>query len=367
MTMEQKRTRHSQFFQPLEKGEGGYLAITSPINDSQTPPYPILSPSTLEERWFSTEYRLKGAEANIHNTYWGQDAIQNEFVNLGPGVQAAMLGAPYKVTISSIWFDTDPPLKNWDNPPKLTTDFNHPLHKVIDEHTKELCAASNGRYAVSTTDIGGQLDVLYSLRGEDLLMDFIEYPEEVLAMQAHLDEEFLMYFNHQMDIIMPTGLGCSSWMPIVSDMPYYPIQCDVSAMFSPAMFEKFALPSLDKVSSAIGNSIYHLDGPGEIPHLDMLLSLKHVHSIQWVPLPQVAGLGPTSYSTARFEDEMSLDIYRRTKAAGKKVVLLGVPPSQIETIYNAVGSDGVFICTYINTRKDADALIEHAHQQKWLR
>ena len=361
MTMAEKRARHRRFFEPPQKGEGGYLAVTSVIDDSGKLPYALPEPKNLEEKWLSTDYRVKRAEAAAQNTYWGQDAIQCEFVNFGPGVQAALLGAPYKIEPDSIWFDTDPPIKSWDNLPGFTTDKNHELYKAIEDHTKALCAASKGRYIPSVTDIGGQYDVLFSLRGEELLMDLIEYPEEVIKLENHLDDEFLKYARTLFEIVKDKGY--TSWMPLVSDAPYYPLQCDLSVMISPAMFEKFVLPSLDRVSKEIGNSIYHLDGPEEIAHLDMLLSLKHFHAVQWVPLPNPL---PTGGALQYYNDELSFGVYRRCLKAGKKVVLLGVSPSQVADIYNNVGTDGVYILTHCPSRKEADQLIEHANNN-WLK
>ena len=160
MDMEKKRARHSQYFQPLEKGEGGYLAVTSPITDSGKLPVELPEPRDVNEKWLCTDYRLKRAEAASVNTFFGLDAIQYEFVNLGPGVLAALVGATHKLTMNSIWFDTDPPIKNWDNLPPFTININHELYKVVEEHTRKLCAASKNRWAVSITDIGGTLDVL---------------------------------------------------------------------------------------------------------------------------------------------------------------------------------------------------------------
>ena len=360
--MIEKRERHRRFFEPLEKGEGGYLAVTSPIDDSGQVKVEVPSPKSAEEKWLSTEYRLQRAEAAAQNIFWGQDAIHHEFVNFGPGVQAALLGAPYKIEPDSIWFDTDPPLKDWDNMPAFVTDKEHELYKAIEDHTRSLCAASKGRYAVSITDIGGQLDVLFSLRGEELLMDLIDYPDKVLALQSHLDDEFLKYCKTLCDIIEPTGCGFTSWMPLLSDSVYYPIQCDFSVMISPAMFEKFAMPSLDRISREVGCAIYHLDGPEEIQHLEMLLSLKHVHAIQWTPLPKPVGGNYNQH----FNDEMSFEVYRRSLKAGKKIVLLGVEPSQVPDIFNNIGSDGVFITTSCPSRKEADVLIEYA-RKNWLR
>ena len=365
MSISQKRERYRRFWQPLTKGEGAYLSVVSPIDDSGKPKYELIPPQSYEERVLSVEYSLQSAEAETYNKYWGLDAINNAFVGFGPGVHAAMLGAPYVFKDNTIWFDMDPPIKNWDVIPRLTTNRGHDLYKAIETHTRALCGASRDRYAVSCTDIGGQMDVFFSLRGEELLSDFIEYPDIVMAVEEQLDNEFIDYFNTLSGIIGPAGCGYSGWIPIISDAPWYPLQCDMSVMISPEMFEKFVLPSLDKVSAAIGQSIYHLDGPGEIKHLDMLLSLKHVNAIQWVPLPTAKLKNYANY-TQDFADEMSLNVYRRTLAAGKKVVLVWVKPQQVPVILDAVGCDGVFMEIICQTRKEADELIDYA-RKNWLR
>ena len=356
---EKKRNRHLQFWQPLEKGEGGYLAVNAPSGNDYVH---IPRPEDPEEQWVSTDYRVKVAEAHSVNTYFGQDAINNQFVNFGPGVHAAILGSEYAFTRDSVWFGGEPYIKDWSEP--IKTNKEHKLFKGIEEHTRALCAASKGRYTVSSTDIGGQYDVLYSLRGEDLLTDFIEYPDEVIAAESELNREFIDFFYYLTNIIEEAGCGFSSWMPIYSDIPYYPIQCDMSVMISQKMFEKFVLPSLDNVSSQIKRTIYHLDGKEQIQHLDMILSLKHVQAIQWVPSTQaVHKSGRKNFGD--FADEKSFDIYKRTLAAGKKLFLYA-HADQVPVIYETVGSDGVFIQTYCSSKKDADDLIETA-KKNWIK
>ncbi|MCL2603514.1 MAG: hypothetical protein FWD90_03455 [Defluviitaleaceae bacterium] len=363
-TAEQKRNRHRRFWQPLEKGEGAYIAVQSPIDDTGTQIGRFSPAVSKEENLLDVSRCVERAEATVAGTYFGLDAIHSHFINFGPGVQAAFFGAPYTITDNSVWFDLNPPIKSWDPMPDLKMNREHELYKATEAQTRALCAASKGRYAVSYTDIGGQYDILFSLRGEDLFMDMLDCPETVLAAEDKLDAAFIEYFNTLTDIIRPAGLGFTNWMPVVSDVPWYPIQCDMSVMLSPKQFERFVLPSLDRVSAAIGQTIYHLDGPEEIRHLDMLLSLKYVNAIQWVPLPTLAL--PGGGYTQNFADKMSLDIYRHAKAAGKKIMLYGVRAEQIQTIFNAVGRDGIFIYTYCGTRKDADALVEHA-ERNWVR
>jgi 5-methyltetrahydrofolate--homocysteine methyltransferase len=202
---------------------------------------------------------------------------------------------------------------------------------------------------------------LFSLRGEELLYDLTDYPSEVSALESRLNDEWLKCFWQFHGLIKPIGHGFTTWMPLVSDFdkPYYPIQCDFCVMISPQMFERFVLPSLDRVSRDIGCAVYHLDGPEEIRHLDMILSLEHVHAIQWTPLPQ----GGKQY----FNDKMSLEVYRRAKAAGKKAAVFHVDPGQVADIYNAAGPDGMFILSNCKTRKEADDLIECAQNNNWIR
>jgi 5-methyltetrahydrofolate--homocysteine methyltransferase len=366
MTTAEKRARHQRFWQPLEKGEGGYLSVTAPLAASGAAPATVPALRDLAEQWLSPAYQVLKAEAMLQNTFFGEDSIPSVFVNLGPGVQAALLGAPYLLRPDSVWFGLEPPLKDWNSIPVFKTDQEHELYKAVDGITRALCEISHERFAVSFTDIGGQYDVLYSLRGDSLLTDFIEYPDEIAEAERRLDEEFLRYFFELRDIIAPTGCGYSNWIPVLSDEPWYPFQCDLSVMISPAMFERFVLPSLDKVSTAIGRGIYHLDGPGEIHHLDMILSLKNISAVQWVPLPKQHTGKAGVVMRQDYADEMSLGVYRRCLAAGKKVVLLNIEPKQVEPIFNAVGSDGVFIFTSCQAQKEAEALIASAHQQKWI-
>ena len=49
------------------------------------------------------------------------------------------------------------------------------------------------------------------------------------------------------------------------------------------MFERFVLPDLAACCEKLDYAFYHLDGKGQIRHLDMLLSLPHLRGIQWVP------------------------------------------------------------------------------------
>lgn len=65
-------------------------------------------------------------------------------------------------------------------------------------------------------------------------------------------------------------------------MPYM-LQCDFAYMISPDQFEEFVLPELKTCCKRIARPFYHLDGKGQLGHLDHLLSIAELRGIQWVP------------------------------------------------------------------------------------
>jgi len=48
------------------------------------------------------------------------------------------------------------------------------------------------------------------------------------------------------------------------------------------MFERFVLPDLVRCCEYLDYGFYHLDGPGELPHLPLLLKIERLRGIQWI-------------------------------------------------------------------------------------
>lgn len=77
--------------------------------------------------------------------------------------------------------------------------------------------------------------------------------------------------------------GCTDWSTIYSRSPSYVLQCDFCYMIGTDMFEEFVLHTLQRDCLALTNTLYHLDGEGELRHLDRLLSIPALKAVQWVP------------------------------------------------------------------------------------
>ena len=69
-------------------------------------------------------------------------------------------------------------------------------------------------------------------------------------------------------------------------------------------------------------SIYHLDGPGQIPHLDILLEIPELDGIQWVP-----GAGNPGTGSAEW-----FPMYRRIQEKGKLLILQGMAKEDVEGV-----------------------------------
>ena len=68
------------------------------------------------------------------------------------------------------------------------------------------------------------------------------------------------------------------------------------------------MPHLQEECRNLDWSIYHWDGPGQIPHLDLLLDIPELTGIQWVPGAGKPGTGSPKW----------FDLYRRIQARGKR-------------------------------------------------
>ena len=96
------------------------------------------------------------------------------------------------------------------------------------------------------------------------------------------------------------------------------------------MFEEVFLPGIVNECRFLDRSIYHLDGPAALRHLDSLLAIPELHAIQWVP-----GAGREDF--ARW-----IPVYQKVQAAGKAVQVL-CKFSEIDTIIATLDPHGVFL------------------------
>jgi hypothetical protein len=210
------------------------------------------------------------------------DTYPKWWPNFGPGVAAAFLGAEVQPADDTVWFK---PLdiQTIDNI-NLQNDPNNLWWKRVVAFTESAIRRWGSSVAIGHTDLGGNLDIIASLRGtESLLIDMVENPNEVERLAQDVHHVWRMYYERLSDMIKPLGKGTNCWAACLFPGTGYYLQSDISYMISSKMFERFVLPDLEMACKYLEFPFYHLDGIGQIKHLDMLLSIPNLRGIQWVP------------------------------------------------------------------------------------
>jgi hypothetical protein len=220
-------------------------------------------------------------EAHLGSFDFLADAFPYVFSNFGPGVLAAFLGARAEFDGTTVWFLPEQERELADL--HLRIDWQHPWLERIASLTRAATARWQGQAVVSFTDLGGSLDILSTFRpGERLLLDLYDCPEQVRRVLWQAHEAWWGCYDYFDRLAQPQA-GTTSWAGIYSPGRTYMLQCDFAYMISPAMFDGFVKPELAATCRKLDHSFYHLDGIGQLPHLDSLLDIPELHGIQWVP------------------------------------------------------------------------------------
>ncbi len=324
------KTRWTEWFDGKLK-KGPVIYIDAPLDKPRVPLLPVSKPASVEAQWTNLDYRLATLRNSFNSLWFGADAVPAWFPNLGPGNMAACTGPWPSFTPESVWFNELPDNSLENILAHIKFDPENRFWKLIQELTRRSIEISQGDFIVGLTDIGGDLDILTSYRdGQNLMMDMIENPEMVKKCLTAIGQLWFTYYDKQNELIQSLGQdGYTAWMPVWSDKPWSVLQCDASVMFSPEMFAEFALPELQNKSAAMAHSIYHLDGPGEWPHLDQILTVLGISAIQYVSRP---GEPPN-------EDPYWLPKYRKIAEAGKGIFIIGDNPDKFVELANQMPAE----------------------------
>lgn len=281
---------------------------------------PDALPEDIVDSW---DYYLCGRR------YLG-DAFPHMMPQYGAGIVAAFLGAEVVPAPDTVWFHPPRPL----TPKELHFEFdadNEWVRRIAAVYRAAL-ERWRGQVLLPMTDLGGTLDILATfLNTQDLLVYLLTEAEEIERLVWEVHELFFRYFDYFNDILRPVNPGFSAWGRFYSDQPVYMLQSDFCFNIGPEHFEQFVLPELTAACQRLGRSFYHLDGVGQLPHLDALLSIVELDGIQWIP-----GAGETP------RQEAWPDLHRRILESGKKMQLMSGtmadPIHGFETIVESTGN-----------------------------
>ncbi|MEW5719335.1 MAG: hypothetical protein AB1817_11950 [Chloroflexota bacterium] len=283
------------------------------------------------------------------------DAFPKWKLTFGPGIAAGFLGARVNPTPDTVWFDPVEQV-NIENL-HLTYSADNPWWQRVRALTHRAVERWGNRVCIAHTDIGGNFDILASFcTSQQLLLDLYDHPADVARLIGEITRAWIRYYD-ELDTIIGAGKrGTTPWAPIWSPGRCYMLQSDFSYMISPEMFERFVLPDLSACCDVLDHAFYHMDGKGQIRHLDLLLSLKRLHGIQWIPgdgAPPPQGW---------------LSLLKRIRDGGKLCQLF-VAPEGARRIVKALGGRGfAFYIERQMSQKDAHdflRLLESEDKSSW--
>ena len=326
------------------------LHVTADIpNDSPRPP----SPADPQAMWIDAEYRVSAAEHRMQSTYYGGEAFPYFDPNIGPGSLALYIGSPPRFAPDTVWYE--PIADSVCSLPELRFDPANEWWQATVRLVEEGMRRGEGRYLTSFPDLVENLDIAASLVGsQQILYDLADSPEEVVRLITRVNELYFECYDRLYSVLDGDRHGsCFSAFSIWGEGRVAKVQCDACAMISPDMFEYIVVPALREQVRRLDYSVYHLDGPDAIKHLDALLRIPELNAIQWTPGWSAAGVG----------SEQWWPMYRKVRDSGKGLLLLGTAYDEVEPLARKLGSDGVLIGTHAPSVEAANELLSSA--RKW--
>ncbi len=264
--------------------------------------------------------------------------------DFGPDQFAAFLGTEFEFSDSSP--DTDwvrQVVDDWEAFLPLRLDPGAKYWKGILAYSRLLATHSQGRYLVSVADLHSNMDALLALRGgERLCVDLLDSPKMIERAMKDVRELYGPVYDGLWEAgAMGGDRGSAGWAPFWCRGKFATIQCDFLALLSPELSRRYVLPALREEAAYLDHCVYHLDGPGCLPHLDDILAIDDIDVIQWVP---GAGRPPM---------HEWMDVLKKCQAAGKGLQLYEIRNLEtVQRIARELKPEGLMYYIEVPTRDD---------------
>ncbi|MEZ5275787.1 MAG: hypothetical protein R3F07_05360 [Opitutaceae bacterium] len=312
---------------------------------------PVLppAPSSLVERWMNSEYTLALADARISCRPWVAETFPVHHPNVGPDLTATLFGCDLEFGENTSWSH-----RRYDSPEAWTDfletepDFDNPFWQTIEQRMRLCLEQGRGRYLTGLPDLHGAYDILAAVRGpEGVCLDLVDAPDEVHRAGLHAADAYDRAFRRVYGILEQAGQGSTTWCPLWHAGPAYVSSCDFLALVSGEMAANHILPTIHKEIAFTERSLFHLDGPDALRHLDLILSIDRIQAIQWV---YGAGAGPVTRWT---------ETYRHILASGHAAQVICETARDAIEMAGHLGSAGVWLTIgeEMASEKEADDLI----------
>ncbi len=194
------------------------------------------------------------------------------------------------------------------------------------------------------------------LVGADCLASILGYQQFATALVQESDwvrkvldrfwvdfERLYLEFHTKLAVAGQPG---TTWVPLLSDGRYYVIANDFSAVISTRMYREFFLEGVMRECRFLDHSVYHLDGPDAVRHLDAILEVEKLDGIHFIPSPMDAAFMRWT------------DVYKRIQAAGK-CLIVNCNLDEVDAISRTLKPEGLLLNVgNVSTIEEANDLLK---------
>lgn len=341
---------HSSLGRPL-------LKIVAERDEPKEPLEKVKTPESPREKHLGVEYNT----ARLRNYCRTHDFLADSFpsldLNIGPGSMAVYLGSEPVISDDTIWYEKIIE-ESWDEIGQLQFDPDNKWWQfhldVIERAERE----ADGDFLVNIPDIIENLDILSSLRGaQALCYDLIDRPAIIKNYIEEIDKLYFKYYDPMYEIVKDDNGGSSfTAFKIWGPGKTAKLQCDFAAMMSPEQFREFVQPSLRKQCKELDFSVFHLDGPDAIFHVDALMDIPELNALQWTPGAGNPGGGNSCW----------YDIFDKVRESGKSLHISIYDGEfrdwvkKADKLVKRYGNDGLYLLFPVMTKEQAQELLEKA-------
>jgi hypothetical protein len=243
----------------------------------------------------------------------------------GPVFFFFFFGAKAKIDANTVWYKAEnvPPIEQM----RVTLDNT----SIFYPRYREIAAACDerfgGGYVISAPpSCGYSLDMVAEFY-KPMQLSYMLYdePDEV----NRLSMEFYNASRKtakDLSALTLSARGYSAWGGLFAPVPWTITQCDYCAMIGPEHFERFVKWELElAIKQSPLYNYYHLDGTGQLIHLDSILAIPELKCVQWVPQSGKPGAGSWP------------EVYRKISEAGKNMWVVG-SLEEVEEIAGQIGT-----------------------------
>ena len=317
---------------------------------------PVKEHATIREAWLDVEYQVEKNIAELERHAFPAESFPAWMPNIGPELTSTPWGCELEFSDRTSWsVPFVESLEQWEDILAREPDWDNVYWKTIERMTDLALEMNDGRYVPAIADLHGNMDILAGLREpQSLLMDLMDDPDLIGRACAHCARSLTEGFDRLHRKIAAHGFGSTTWTRFYHEGPAYVPSSDFWCMVNNEQAREIVLPVIRKEIEPLERSIFHLDGPDALRHLDLLLELPELNAVQWV---YGAGNGPAS---------AWIDVYRRCLEAGKgvEVQCSGEADDALEVL-DALGPRGLWLSNAgrFNSLDEANAYLDEARRR----